>query len=218
MKAQRQEMVFLVGLFLCWAGVVGAAPTSMLAAADKQPAKRITPDEVVVPGGEILPYTVDGKWKVFNLVAEPVSHVVYSDGIDELRPYVPQMDSYKRLEMSLPLKKQALSGWGYNGSIPGPAIVVRNGDAVRIVVENKLPEATSILIGMGLFCRTRKTAPAARQSRCWNPVRKERTSLKYTRKAPLCTIAVLMIPNKCERAWAASLLRFLRSKMEIEKG
>lgn len=144
MKVQRQQMVFLVALMAYWSGVFGAAPTSTPAATNEQPAKLITPDEVIIPGGKILPYTVDGKWKVFNLAAEPVSQVIYSDNIDELSQYVPQMDRYKGLEMGLPLKKQTLNGWGYNGSIPGPAIVVRKGDAVRIIVENKLPEATSI--------------------------------------------------------------------------
>jgi len=32
--------------------------------------------------------------------------------------------------------------WGYNGSTPGPTIEVQEGDRVRIVVENRLPEAT----------------------------------------------------------------------------
>ena len=34
--------------------------------------------------------------------------------------------------------------WGYNGNIPGPAIEVFEGDRVRIIVENKLPEPTSM--------------------------------------------------------------------------
>jgi len=34
--------------------------------------------------------------------------------------------------------------WGYNGSMPGPTIEVQQGDRVRIVVENRLPEITSM--------------------------------------------------------------------------
>jgi FtsP/CotA-like multicopper oxidase with cupredoxin domain len=34
--------------------------------------------------------------------------------------------------------------WGYNGSMPGPTIEAVEGDKVRIVVHNKLPEATSV--------------------------------------------------------------------------
>ncbi|MBK6795297.1 MAG: multicopper oxidase domain-containing protein [Acidobacteria bacterium] len=35
-------------------------------------------------------------------------------------------------------------GWGYNGSVPGPMIEVVEGDRVRIIFENKLPEPTTV--------------------------------------------------------------------------
>lgn len=34
--------------------------------------------------------------------------------------------------------------WGYNGQIPGPAIRVDEGDRVRVIVENALPDATTV--------------------------------------------------------------------------
>jgi FtsP/CotA-like multicopper oxidase with cupredoxin domain len=34
--------------------------------------------------------------------------------------------------------------WGYNGSMPGPTIEAVEGDKVRIIVHNKLPEATTV--------------------------------------------------------------------------
>jgi len=34
--------------------------------------------------------------------------------------------------------------WGYNGSMPGPTIEVNQGDRVRVVFDNKLPEMTSV--------------------------------------------------------------------------
>lgn len=37
-----------------------------------------------------------------------------------------------------------MNGWGYNGSIPGPTILVYPGDFVSIRVYNKLPEPTSV--------------------------------------------------------------------------
>jgi len=37
---------------------------------------------------------------------------------------------------------KTVNTWGYNGSTPGPTIEVEEGDRVRIVVENRLPEAT----------------------------------------------------------------------------
>ncbi len=34
--------------------------------------------------------------------------------------------------------------WGYNGSCPGPMIEAYQGDRVRILVKNELPEGTSM--------------------------------------------------------------------------
>ena len=65
-----------------------------------------------------LPFSLDGGTKVFKLVAEPVK-----------RKIVP----WKTLDV-----------WGYNGSCPGPTIQVTKGDRVRILVENRLPESTSM--------------------------------------------------------------------------
>jgi len=47
------------------------------------------------------------------------------------------------------VKREFLPGkvfdvWGYNGSMPGPTIEVNQGDRVRLVVENRLPEPTSM--------------------------------------------------------------------------
>ena len=56
--------------------------------------------------------------KVFHLIAEPVK-----------RRIVP----WKTLDV-----------WGYNRSCPGPTIQVVQGDRVRIHVENRLPESTSM--------------------------------------------------------------------------
>ena len=37
-----------------------------------------------------------------------------------------------------------VTGWGYNGVVPGPQIRVREGDRVRVNIKNELPESTSI--------------------------------------------------------------------------
>jgi len=34
--------------------------------------------------------------------------------------------------------------WGYSGSVPGPTVEVNEGDRVRFIVTNKLPEATTM--------------------------------------------------------------------------
>jgi FtsP/CotA-like multicopper oxidase with cupredoxin domain len=48
-----------------------------------------------------------------------------------------------------PVKRELLPGnfmnhWGYNGTMPGPTIQVTEGDRVRIVVHNELPEPTEL--------------------------------------------------------------------------
>jgi hypothetical protein len=40
--------------------------------------------------------------------------------------------------------REPFNVWGYNSSMPGPTIEVTEGDRVRFVVENRLPEATAI--------------------------------------------------------------------------
>jgi FtsP/CotA-like multicopper oxidase with cupredoxin domain len=71
-----------------------------------------------------LEYTLDGNVKVFSLRAE----VVHC----EIMP---------KTHMG-PARK--MWAWGYNGSVPGPMIEVVEGDRVRIIFENKLPEASTI--------------------------------------------------------------------------
>jgi FtsP/CotA-like multicopper oxidase with cupredoxin domain len=51
--------------------------------------------------------------------------------------------------IAMPVKREFLPHlmmdvWGFNGSMPGPMIEVNQGDRVRIIVENRLPELTSI--------------------------------------------------------------------------
>ena len=87
-----------------------------------------SPDMRAATGGAIvpvetpdvpkLPWTMENDLKVFHLVAEPVK-----------REFVPG---------------RLVDTWGYNGSVPGPTIEVTQGDRVRIIVENRLPEATSM--------------------------------------------------------------------------
>ncbi|MGZ5850092.1 MAG: multicopper oxidase family protein, partial [Methyloceanibacter sp.] len=73
---------------------------------------------VVTLNGWTLPWRVNGEWKEFHLVAEPVKR--------ELAP-----------GMTADL-------WGYNGQTPGPTIEAVEGDKIRIFVTNKLPEHTTV--------------------------------------------------------------------------
>ncbi|MFN5524608.1 multicopper oxidase family protein [Bradyrhizobium sp.] len=73
---------------------------------------------VVTLNGWSLPWRMNGDWKEFHLVAEPV-----------VREFAPGMKAHL---------------WGYNGQTPGPTIEAVEGDKVRIFVTNKLPEYTTV--------------------------------------------------------------------------
>ena len=73
---------------------------------------------VVTLNGWTLPWRMNGDWKEFHLVAEPVE-----------REFAPGMTVHL---------------WGYNGQSPGPTIETVEGDKVRIFVTNKLPEHTTV--------------------------------------------------------------------------
>lgn len=73
---------------------------------------------VVTPDVPDLPFELDGATKVFRLRAEPVKRAI------------------------APFK--TIDAWGYNGSCPGPTIQITQGDRVRLHVENRLPESTSM--------------------------------------------------------------------------
>ena len=73
---------------------------------------------VVTLNGWSLPWRMNGDWKEFHLVAEPVE-----------REFAPGMKAHL---------------WGYNGQSPGPTIEAVEGEKVRIFVTNKLPEHTTV--------------------------------------------------------------------------
>lgn len=72
----------------------------------------------ISPNLDNLPYKYNNGVKYFELIAEPVEQEI--------------------------LQGLFIKGWGYNGSIPGPTILVEYGDYVNIRVINHLPEATSV--------------------------------------------------------------------------
>lgn len=89
------------------------------------PAKKDVPQRngggnvlVETPDVAKLPWTLDNGVKVFHLTAEVVKTTL-----------LPGREMY---------------GWGYNGSVPGPTIEINEGDRVRIILHNKLPEPTTI--------------------------------------------------------------------------
>jgi len=65
-----------------------------------------------------LPYELDGDVKVFRLTAHVFKRQIASD--------------------------KTIVVWGFNGSAPGPTIQVTQGDRVRVIFRNELPEPSSI--------------------------------------------------------------------------
>ena len=102
------------------AAAIPEAPTSSSSAMQPpiQPSNGQDYQPVVTLNGWTLPWRMNGDWKEFHLVAEPV-----------VREIAPGMKA---------------NLWGYNGQTPGPTIEAVQGDKVRIFVTNKLPEHTTV--------------------------------------------------------------------------
>jgi FtsP/CotA-like multicopper oxidase with cupredoxin domain len=73
---------------------------------------------MVTPDVPDLPFTLDAGVKVFRLKAEPLKQ--------KIAPF------------------KTIDVWGYNGHCPGPTIQVTQGDRVRVIFQNSLPESTSL--------------------------------------------------------------------------
>ena len=102
------------------AAAIPEAPTTNSAAMQPPLHPTSGPDyrPVVTLNGWSLPWRMNGDWKEFHLVAEPV-----------VREFAPGMKA---------------NLWGYNGQSPGPTIEAVEGDKVRIFVTNRLPEHTTV--------------------------------------------------------------------------
>jgi manganese oxidase len=128
MSSSRRN--FFQDAMLFGAGLFGLSERLSAAAAhgqtDDKEARRGAPAHLrpkptvpmLTPDVSDLPFELDGETKVFRLKAAVLKQKVATS---------------KTLEV-----------WGYNGSSPGPTIQVRQGDRVRIHVENALPESTSM--------------------------------------------------------------------------
>jgi FtsP/CotA-like multicopper oxidase with cupredoxin domain len=81
-------------------------------------AQTASPLAVVTPDIADLAFSIENGVKVFHLTAEPVRQAILPDRVLDL--------------------------WGFNGSAPGPTIQANEGDRIRIVFDNHLPEPTGI--------------------------------------------------------------------------
>lgn len=112
-------------LLIASAQLIGAstalASTQAVSAESSSTSTATTSDgyrPVVTLNGSTLPWQMQDGFKVFHLIAEPCQ-----------REFAPGM---------------MVNAWGYNGSTPGPTIEALEGDRVRMLVTNKLPESTSV--------------------------------------------------------------------------
>ena len=117
---------------------------------------------------------MNGDWKEFHLVAEPV-----------VREIAPGMMAHL---------------WGYNGQSPGPTIECVEGDKVRIFVTNRLPEHTTVhwhgLTGSERDGRRWRADPASHPI----PERPSSTSSSCGGAAPSC---ITRMPTRwCRWRWA----------------
>ena len=100
-------------------------PPPRAATQPEPPARPVPPGQwgagvvpVVTPDVPDMPWRLEGGVKVFDIKVEHV-----------------------RTEF---IPGRIVDAWGFNGSVPGPTIQVNEGDRVRLVVENRLPEAFSM--------------------------------------------------------------------------
>jgi FtsP/CotA-like multicopper oxidase with cupredoxin domain len=73
---------------------------------------------VIMPNGSTCPSKWVGGVREFHLIVEPLKH--------EMAPGM------------------VVNAWGYNGSTPGPLLEAVEGERVRILATNKLPEPTAV--------------------------------------------------------------------------
>ena len=121
----------IVSYFICLLLIFGfSARATAAVSADQSPPKlqtRPAPSRnvpVVTPDLPKLPWTMENGVKVFHLSADVVRR--------EILPASPMAPA------------KVLTLWGYNGSVPGPTIEVNEGDRVRIIFKNNLPEDTTV--------------------------------------------------------------------------
>jgi manganese oxidase len=121
------QRAFSVGAALCAAQRLSAqamqmqmpaGPGSPAAQTKQPPTSPSFPTPVVTTEVGDLSYTMDGDTKVFHLVAEVLRQKIHPD--------------------------KTIDAWGFNGSAPGPTIQVNQGDHVRVIFDNHLPEPSSI--------------------------------------------------------------------------
>ncbi|MFC1841551.1 multicopper oxidase domain-containing protein [Candidatus Dependentiae bacterium] len=100
---------------------------------------------VETPGVKPLGYELDGNVKIFRLIAQPIEQIIVDESHSTIAHLIPKKNMVpKKMKMHHKPRYQKIKCWGYNGSTPGPTLEATEGDRVRIIVKNELPEPTSI--------------------------------------------------------------------------
>ena len=99
--------------------------------------------KVETPGVPPLGYELDGDVKVFHLIAQPIKKYLTDGKKPDYYDLTPKENRVAPQSQFQPIV-QKIKCWGYNGTTPGPTIEVYEGDRVRIILKNELPEPTSI--------------------------------------------------------------------------
>lgn len=100
--------------------------------------------KVLTPGLPPLGYERDGNVKVFRLIAQPVERTL-TRGLSraEMQKELIIPKGYEPFRPR-PSQPKSMLAWGFNGVCPGPTLEATEGDRVRIIYRNELPEPSSI--------------------------------------------------------------------------
>ncbi len=118
----------------------------------KKPSQKLSPPPpltgkqmgvVETPSVPPLGYELDGDVKVFRLIVQPIEHLIVNERESTFAHLIPPQNRVPHAMHHTP-RYQKIKCWGYNGTTPGPTIEVTEGDRIRIIVKNELPEPTSI--------------------------------------------------------------------------
>jgi hypothetical protein len=123
MKYFKTSILSFALFSACLSWAIPHRPGNSVVSCDPQLNKSFKYSPVPVNGPDLrkLPFTCDGKVKVFELRAEEV-FTLFHKGFEP----------------------GPLLTWGYNGSNPGPIIEALEGETIRVKFTNNLPEATTV--------------------------------------------------------------------------
>lgn len=117
---------------LLWSKQANAALPFFSSSDGASPGSRVRPQgspgfvSVQAPGVPNLPGTLNGNVREFRLTAQPVT-VQFPDMSD-----------------GMGMRGRPISAWGYNGSMIGPTMEAVEGEILRVIFTNNLPEPTTV--------------------------------------------------------------------------